>query len=196
MNIAPVTLEGRYVRLEPLDISHLPALCEAGLFEELWQWATTAVRTEADMERYVRAALSERDAGMALPFSIVKKSSQRIVGSTRFGNIDRQNRKVEIGWTWITPAWQRTAVNTEAKLLMLTHAFETWKCVRVEFKTDENNQRSRDAIARLGATEEGTLRNHMITQDGRFRNSVYFSIIEAEWPKVRSDLQATIGKRQ
>lgn len=193
MNIVPVTLEGKFVRLEPLSVLHIPALCEAGLFEELWEWTSTVVRNKSEMEENVRTALRSQETGSALPFAITEKMGDRVIGSTRFGNIDKQNRKVEIGWTWITPAWQRTAVNTETKLLMLTHAFETWGCIRVEFKTDENNQRSRKAIARIGAREEGILRNHIITQTGRFRNSVYFSIIESEWPNVKSKLLAIVG---
>jgi RimJ/RimL family protein N-acetyltransferase len=192
MNIAPVTLEGKHVRLEPLSVLHIPALYAVGQFRELWEWTTTAVHSEADMEQYVRNALNEQAAGTVLPFSIFERTDGKIVGSTRFGNIDHSNRKVEIGWTWITPAWQRTAVNSESKLLMLTHAFETWGCIRVEFKTDENNRKSRDAITRIGATEEGILRNHMITQGERFRNSVYFSIIESEWPQVKNGLMRRV----
>jgi RimJ/RimL family protein N-acetyltransferase len=115
------------------------------------------------------------------------------VGSTRFGNIDPVNRRAEIGWTWINPAWQRTAINTEAKLLMLTHAFEVWKCIRVELKTDANNEQSRKAIARIGAREEGTLRNHMITETGRFRDSVYFSIIDSEWESIKTKLASKLA---
>lgn len=118
--------------------------------------------------------------------------TENLVGSTRFGNIDTANRKAEIGWTWISPAWQRTAINTEAKLLMLTHAFEEWRCVRVELKTDANNEPSRKAILRIGAKEEGTLRNHMITESGRFRDSVYFSIIDLEWNSVKSNLASKL----
>ncbi|MBX3292484.1 MAG: GNAT family N-acetyltransferase [Acidobacteria bacterium] len=193
MNIFPVTLEGKHVRLEPMSVVHIPALCKAGLFEKLWAWTSSAVHSEADMEEYVRTAMKEQAAGTAMPFVIIEKTSGEIVGSTRFGNIDTQNRKAEIGWTWVTPSRQRTVVNTETKLLMLTHAFQTWGCIRVEFKTDENNERSRKAIARIGAVEEGTLRNHMITQSGRFRNSVYFSIIESEWPQVKSRLLELVG---
>jgi RimJ/RimL family protein N-acetyltransferase len=193
MNIIPVTIEGKFVRLEPMGVVHVPGLCSAGLFDELWEWTSSAIRNEADMEDYVRNAIKEATARTALPFVIFERSSGTVVGSTRFGNIDVENRKVEIGWTWITPERQRTAVNTETKLLMLTHAFEVWGCIRVEFKTDENNGRSRKAIARIGAVEEGTLRNHMITQTGRFRNSVYFSIIEEEWPQIKSGLSETPG---
>ncbi|QQS32926.1 MAG: GNAT family N-acetyltransferase [Acidobacteriota bacterium] len=193
MNVVPLVLEGKLVRLEPMSVVRVPGLCEAGLFDELWQWTSRAIRNDADMEEYVRNAMKEQAARTALPFVIVEKGSGKVVGSTRFGSIDVENRKTEIGWTWITPASQRTGINTETKLLMLTHAFEVWGCIRVEFKTDENNQRSRKAIARIGATEEGTLRNHMITQGGRFRNSVYFSIIESEWPRVKSRLLELVG---
>src|SRR5207253_6448549 len=124
-------------------------------------------------------ALADRDRRVSLPFVTQDKASTRIVGSTRFGNIDTANRKAEIGWTWINSRWQRTYVNTEAKLLMLTHAFEEWKCIRVELKTDRHNEQSRRAIARIGATEEGIFRKHMVTESGRLRDSVYFSIIDS-----------------
>jgi RimJ/RimL family protein N-acetyltransferase len=124
----------------------------------------------------------------------VERSSGRVIGSTRFMNIDRVNRRVEIGSTWIAPAWQRTAVNTEAKYLMLKHAFEVWGCVRVELKTDALNQQSRDAILRLGAKEEGTLRKHLLTWTGRIRDSVYFSILDTEWPEVKARLDKKLAK--
>ena len=192
MLVEPVVLEGDFVRLEPMRIDHLPALCEAGLFDELWQWTTTNIANESDMERYVRTALAEQAAGTALPFATIEKGNGTVVGSTRFGNIDAANRKVEIGWTWITPAFQRTFVNTEAKLLMLTHAFEVWGCIRVELKTDANNVKSRAAIARIGGVEEGTLRQHMITDTGRYRDSVYFSVIDGEWPAVKAELASML----
>jgi RimJ/RimL family protein N-acetyltransferase len=141
------------------------------------------------MEDYIRTALAEQAQGISLPFGTVHKPSGRTVGSTRFGNIDRENRRVEIGWTWIGRPWQRTAVNTEAKYLMLRHAFEVWDCLRVEFKTDRLNEQSRRALLRIGAKEEGMLRSHMITATGRVRDSVYFSIIAAEWPEARARLE-------
>ena len=144
------------------------------------------------MENYLRGALADQALGIGLPFVTIEQGTGTLVGSTRFGNIDTKNKKVEIGWTWISPEWQRTFVNTEAKLLMFTHAFEVWKCIRVELKTDANNQRSRAAIARIGATEEGTLRNHMITGSGRYRDSVYFSVIDSEWEAVREDLTSRL----
>ena len=195
MKIEPVVLESDILRLEPMRMGHLPALCRAGLHEELWRWTTASITNEEDMERYVRAALADEAAGTALPFVTVDKKSSTVVGSTRFGNIDTANRKAEIGWTWITPAFQRTFVNTEAKLLMLTHAFEVWGCIRVELKTDANNARSRAAIVRIGGVEEGTLRNHMITDTGRYRDSVYFSIIDSEWPGVKEGLEDKLAHK-
>lgn len=194
MLVEPVTLEGRRVRLEPMSLDHLGALTEVGLDEELWRWTTTRIGTGVEMRAYVEAALEDRRRGASLPFVTVDTQRGRVVGSTRFGNIDRENRKAEIGWTWIGREWQRTAVNTEAKLLMLAHAFEAWRCVRVELKTDALNERSRRAILRIGAKEEGTLRNHMITHTGRLRDSVYFSVIESEWPRVRADLETKLAR--
>ena len=188
MQVQPVTLEGKHVRLEPLSLAHHAALAEVGLDEELWRWIPAPVRTLEDMRAYIEAALREQAAGVALPFATVERATGRPIGSTRFGNIDRTNRRVEIGWTWIARPWQRTAVNTEAKYLMLRHAFETLGCIRVELKTDSLNQRSRKAILRIGAQEEGTFRNHMITASGRVRHTVYYSIIESEWPAVKARL--------
>lgn len=188
MKIEPFVLEGKHVRLEPLEVDHLESLCEVGLEDSIWLWTTVNVKTVSDMQSYIVTALDEQKRRVSLPFVTIDKSSNAIVGSTRFGNIDARNRRVEIGWTWINPKWQRTAINTEAKLLMLTHAFEIWKCIRVELKTDALNEKSRKAIARLGAKEEGILRNHMITDSGRFRDTVYFSIIDTEWEEVKENI--------
>src|SRR4030081_1121871 len=125
----------------------------------------------------------------------VERSSGRVIGTTRFMNFDRVNRRLEIGSTWIAPAWQRTAVNTEAKYLMLRHAFEVWKCFRVELKTDALNQESRNAILRLGAKEEGTLRRHVLTWTGRVRDSVYFSILDSEWPEVKARMENMLARK-
>jgi len=192
MNIEPVILEGEFVRLEPLRVDHLPALCHIGLDSTIWQWSPTEIRNEGDMESYVRDALTAQSHGTAIPFVTVEMDGGTVVGSTRFANIDTPNRKVEIGWTWLDPKWQRTVINTEAKLLMLTHAFEHWKCIRVELKTDANNLISQTAIARIGAKKEGVLRNHIITATGRFRDSVYFSIVESEWETVKAELASKI----
>ncbi|HVF48689.1 MAG TPA: GNAT family protein [Pyrinomonadaceae bacterium] len=194
MNIEPVKLEGRWVRLEPLSAEHVGALCEVGLDDELWRWTTTLIRTPDEMRAYVETALAERARGVSLPFVTIERSSGRVVGSTRFANIDAGNRRAEIGYTWVARAWQRSAVNTEAKYLMLKHAFETWGAIRVELKTDSLNEKSRRAILRIGAQEEGTLRNHMITYTGRFRHSVYYSIIESEWPNVKAGLETKLAR--
>jgi len=189
MEVAPVTLEGRHVRLEPLSHGHAEGLAEVGLAEELWRWIPTPVRSKEEMVEYLAAALDEQRRGISLPFATIEKTGGRPIGSTRFANIDCIHHRVEIGWTWIAPNWQRTAVNTEAKFLMLRHAFETLKCIRVELKTDSLNEKSRAAIQRIGAKEEGTFRNHMITASGRLRHSVYFSIIDSEWPAAKTALQ-------
>jgi N-acetyltransferase len=196
MKIEPVILEGEFVRLEPLKIEHFDRLCEVGLDESLWRLTANVVKTRDDLRRYVDAALADFEKKIALPFVTIDRAQQRIVGSTRFGNIDVNNRKAEIGWTWINPRWQRTYINSEAKLLMLTQAFETWKCIRVELKTDALNDKSRNAILRIGAREEGTLRHHMITETGRFRDSVYFSIIDSEWQDVKRNLSAKLRSYQ
>ncbi|MGC1613305.1 MAG: GNAT family protein [Candidatus Acidiferrum sp.] len=189
MNIAPVTLEGRHVRLEPLSQTHQAGLSAVGLDEELWRWIPTPVRTPEEMSAYIATALEERARGVSLPFALIEKAANRAIGCTRYGNIDRTHHRVEIGWTWVAKAWQRTAANTEAKYLLLRHAFEALGCMRVELKTDSLNERSRAAILRIGAREEGTFRNHMITASGRIRHTVYFSILDSEWPAVKSLLQ-------
>lgn len=192
MKVQAVVLEGEVVRLEPMSLDHLDGLCDVGLDESLWTLIPTKVASREDMRAYIESAVADREQGVAIPFVTIEKKSGKVIGSTRFGNIDTANRRTEIGWTWIAPAWQRSRVNTEAKLLMLTHAFETWKCIRVELKTDALNERSRNAIKRIGATEEGIFRNHMITSSGRFRHSVYFSIIDTEWESVKTNLRSKL----
>ena len=193
MKLEPVTLSGTVVRLEPLTMAHHQGLCEAGLDPEIWRLSTSAVSTPADMRKYIEAATLWQEQGTALPFATVEQSSGRVIGSTRFANIDVTNRRGEIGWTWIARPWQRTAVNTEAKFLMLKHAFESLAFIRVELKTDSLNDRSRQAILRIGAKEEGFFRNHMICDSGRIRHSVYFSIIDSEWPHVRAALEQKLA---
>jgi N-acetyltransferase len=192
MKVERVVLEGEFVRLEPLRTEHSENLYEVGLDESLWLWTANVVASKEDLRRYVKTALDEQRRGVSLPFVTIEKSSNKIVGSTRFGNIDPKNRRAEIGWTWINPKWQRTAINTEAKLLMLNHAFEVWKCIRVELKTDVLNEKSRRAILRLGAKEEGILRQHMITETGRFRDTVYYSILDSEWDNIKENLAAKL----
>jgi RimJ/RimL family protein N-acetyltransferase len=188
MKVEPVTLESELVRLEPLEFEHLEALCAVGLEESIWQWSPQKIKNREDLRGYVETALAERARGVSLPFVTIDKSRNKAVGSTRFGNIDVANLRAEIGWTWINPAWQRTFVNSQAKLLMLTHAFETWKCIRVELKTDALNEKSRNAILRLGAKQEGIFRQHVICDTGRRRDSVYFSILDSEWQGVKERL--------
>jgi len=190
----PVTLQGRHVRLEPLSLAHQDRLCAVGLDAELWRWAQTTLATPADMRAYIETALTWQAQGTALPFVIVARATEQVVGSTRYANIERADRRLEIGWTWIAGTAQRTPVNTEAKYLLLRHAFEVLGCNRVEFKTDVLNERSRAALLRIGAKQEGVLRSHMITATGRVRDSVYFSIVAAEWPAVKVALEEKLAR--
>lgn len=192
--IAPVTLAGRVVRLEPMSIDHLPGLTAAGAHDSIWQWYSVTGRTPETMRAFVEGGLAMQVAGTGVPFTVFEQSSGQIVGSTRFGMIERSHRRAEIGWTWLTPRMQRTGANTEQKYLMLRHAFEAWGLMRVEFKTDSMNARSRAALARIGATEEGTLRNHMVTYTGRIRHSVYFSVTDADWPRVKQNLEQKMAR--
>lgn len=193
MVVAPIVLEGRHVRLEPLREDHLAGLAAVGLDEELWRWIPTPVRTVDEMAAYIATALREQAQGVSLPFALVERKTGRPVGSTRYGNIDCTHHRVEIGWTWVARDWQRTAINTETKYLLLKHAFETLGCMRVELKTDSLNERSRAAILRIGAQQEGIFRNHMITASGRIRHTVYFSILDSEWPAVKARLEARLN---
>ncbi len=192
--VLPVTLEGSVVRLEPIRPEHADLFWQVAKdnLEDIFRWIPYAMKTPNDFERVVEKAFEEQERGDSVVFATVERSSGRTIGSTRFMNIDRVNRRVEIGSTWIAPAWQRTAVNSEAKYLMLRHAFDTWGCIRVELKTDGLNQKSRNAILRIGAKEEGTLRRHLITCTGRVRDTVYFSILDSEWPEVNKKLEAMV----
>jgi N-acetyltransferase len=193
--ISPFSLEGHFVRLEPLRAEHATLLWEVAKdhLADLFQWIPYQLNSLEDFQAFNRQVLEEQARGLTVPFATIERGSNQVVGTTRFMNMDLANRKVEIGSTWIAPRWQRTAVNTEAKYLMLCHAFEVWKCFRVELKTDALNQRSRQAILRLGAKEEGTLRKHMLTYNGRQRDSVYFSILDTEWPSVKTRLGAALA---
>jgi N-acetyltransferase len=186
-----VTLEGKQVRLEPMRSGHAPLLWEAAQdgLNDIFRWIPFAMRNLDDFQKSVENTLREQRAGTSVPFITFERASNRVIGSSRFMNMDLANHRVEIGSTWVASKWQRTAVNTEAKYLMLRQAFEQWHCLRVELKTDSMNQKSRDAILRLGAKQEGILRQHMVTWDGRRRDSVYFSILETEWPAVKARLE-------
>lgn len=194
MQIAPVVLEGRHVRLEPMALHHLDALCEIGLDEDIWRWIPFQIRTRDDMLGYIKTALQLQADGTALPFATLERGTDRVAGSTRYMNIDKPNRHVEIGSTWIGRPWQRTAVNTEAKYLMLRHAFEQLGCHRVELKTDVLNERSRNAILRIGAKHEGVFRKHVVCDSGRVRDSAWFSIIDTEWPEVKAALELKLAR--
>jgi len=193
--VTPLTLEGSVVRLVPIRHDHAELFFEAAKddLENIFRWIPYSMRTVADFQLLVEKAFEEQERGESVVFATIERSSEKVIGSTRFMNIDRVNRRVEIGSTWIAPAWQRTAINTEAKYLMLLHAFEVWQCIRVELKTDALNQKSRNAILRIGAKEEGTLRRHLITWTGRIRDSVYFSILDSEWPEAKARLEAMLG---
>lgn len=194
MIVEPVTLTGEFVQLEPMLPAHGPMLAAVGLDEELWRWIPDPVHTREEMLAYVDAALDQQARGVSLPFTIVERASGNVIGSTRYANIEHVHHRIEIGWTWVTAPWQRTAVNTECKYLLLRHAFETLGCIRVELKTDSLNEKSRKAIARIGAREEGIFRNHMITSTGRIRHSVYFSVIDSEWPQVKAKLEEKLHR--
>ena len=192
-SIADITLAGSRVRLAPLTLAWLEALAEAAADPAIFRWHVAPMNGLDAIRAWVEKALAERAAGKTLPFVTLEAAAGRLIGSTRFFNIDPANLKAEIGFTWLVAGAQRTGVNREAKYLMLRHAFETWKLRRVEFKAHAQNQQSRAALLRLGAVEEGTLRKHMVMPDGSARDSVYFSIVDAEWPEVKARLEAQLS---
>lgn len=185
-------LRGRRVELRPLGRSDRDAMLRAASDGELWALRVTSVPSAETIDAWIERAIAGREAGTMLPYVTVVGGE--IVGSTRFWKLDRQNRTVEIGHTWIAQSWQRTFVNSEAKLLMLAHAFDELGMVRVQFMTDAQNERSRAAILRLGATEEGRLRKERIMSDGRVRDSLLFSITDDDWPEVRAKLEAALRR--
>lgn len=191
----PVMLEGSFVRLEPIRREHGELFWYAAkdALDDIFHWIPYRMQTPEDFKHLVEKALGEQERGESVVFATTERNSGKVIGGTRFMNIDRINSRVEIGSTWIAAQWQRTAVNTEAKYLMLRHAFEVWGCMRVELKTDALNQKSRNAILRIGAKEEGTLRKHLITWTGRVRDTVYFSILATEWPEVKAKLETMLA---
>ena len=192
--IEPVTLTGEHVRLEPLAPEHAGGLREAASDGELWRLWFTSVPAPDRVGDYVRTALAWREERGAMPFAVRALPSGEIVGCTRYFNVEAEHRRLEIGYTWYAKRVQRTALNTEAKLLLLTHAFETLRCIAVEFRTSWFNHASRAAIARLGAKQDGVLRNHQISPDGSYRDTVVFSILESEWPAVRRHLRFALDR--
>lgn len=195
MDLKPVTLDGRYVRLEPLREDHADALIAVSMDGDLFRYFSVDLASEAAMRAYVGYAIAGAEAGTTMVFATVERATGTVVGSTSYLAIDRQHRHLEIGGTWIGVPWQRTVLNTEAKYLQLRHCFEDLGCRRVELKTDSRNARSRAAIARIGGVEEGTFRNHMIMPDGVMRHSVYFSVIDSEWPDVKARLEQMMEPR-
>jgi len=186
----PVTLEGRHVRLEPLTLAHVPGLAAVGCDERIWKLMLYGdIRTEADMRAWVENLLHRQQQGTDLPFSVIFRETGKVVGATRYMDIRPVHRGLEIGGTWYAMDYQRTAVNTETKYLLLEYAFETLGCIRVQFKADIRNERSWRAIERIGGVREGILRNQYILQDGMFRDSVYYSILDREWPGVKERLE-------
>lgn len=194
--LSPLSLHGSIVSLEPLTTSSLPELAAIGLHPELWQLQPRAIVSVADMKDYVDQALADHARGVSLPFVILRRADRAALGSTRFMDIALEHRRLEIGATWLTPAAQRTGANVEAKLLLLTHAFETMGMQRVVLKTEALNIQSRTAILALGAVEEGTFRRHLIAEDGRMRDMTYFSILDTEWPDVQARLRARLAQRR
>jgi RimJ/RimL family protein N-acetyltransferase len=187
-----VILEGRHARLVPLATLHAPDLFAAAQQDELWQYGPMPCpKTPIEIERMIAEALAAEQRGEQLPFAILERASGRAIGSTRYLDLRLEHRGLEIGWTWITPAAQRTAINTECKLLLLAHAFEVLGCVRVQLKTDLRNLRSQAAIERLGARKEGVLRKHYVVWDGYVRDTVMYSITDEEWPALKRRLSAS-----
>ena len=190
MEVKPVTLTGKFVRLEPLSEAHVDGLAQIGVGQTFWDFMVYGeMNSVDDMRNWVRDIMSRGARGTDLPFAVIHLESGRVAGATRYLNIMPHDRGLEVGGTWYGPEYQRTATNTECKYLLLSHAFETLGCIRVQIKTDSRNERSQKAIERLGAVKEGVLRNHMILPDGHIRDSVYYSILDSEWPAVKKNLE-------
>ncbi len=192
--LTPITLQGRYVRLEPLSQDHVQGLAAVGIDDEIWRLLPYGLmRSEDDIRRWVQTILRHAAEGTDLPFTVFHLASGRVAGATRYMEIRPSHRGLEIGGTWYGAEFRRTVVNTEAKYLLLKYAFEDLKCIRVQLKTDVRNVRSQQAIERIGARREGVLRNHMILPDGTVRDSAYYSILDTEWPAIRDKLELKLG---
>ena len=192
--ITPVTLQGKHVRLEPLSEAHIKGLAEIGVGQDFWDYMLYGrMETGEDMRNWVLDIMERGENGTDLPFTVIHLGSGRVAGATRYLNIMPKDRGLEVGGTWYGLDFQRTPVNTECKYLLLTHAFETLNCIRVQIKTDSRNVRSQKAIERIGAVKEGVLRNHMILPSGHYRHSVFYSIIDSEWEQVKKNLEAMLG---
>jgi RimJ/RimL family protein N-acetyltransferase len=193
-HVEPVTLEGRIVRLEPLSLAHVPGLAQVGLDPAIWRLTIARPASEADLRTWAETALRAREAGTEMPFATVEVATGRPIGSSRYMNIVLEHRRLEIGWTWLAPPWQRTGANREAKLLMLAHAFEVLGCRRVEFKTDSTNEPSRAALLGIGATFEGIFRKHMVMPGDGVRHSAWYSVVDDEWPAVKTRLEESLRR--
>ena len=191
--VEPVTLAGSIVRLEPLSLDHLEGLAEVAFDESIWRWTLVQPTEINGLRAWVDAAVAQRESGAEMPFATIEAATGRPIGSTRFMSIVPEHRRLEIGWTWVAPAWQRTGANQEAKYLQLRHAFEALSANRVEFKTDSLNEKANPALLSIGATFEGTFRNHMIMPGGRLRHSNYYSVTREEWPDRKSKLESRIA---
>jgi RimJ/RimL family protein N-acetyltransferase len=191
--VAPVVLEGRKIRLEPLSEKHLDGLASVAFEPSIWQWTLARPTDRAGLQAWLEAALANAAAGTEQPFATIDQVTGQAIGSTRYLSIVPEHRRLEIGWTWLGRAWQRSGANREAKLLLLGHAFDQLGANRVEFKTDSRNEPSRTALLGIGATFEGIFRNHMIMPDGPLRHSAYYSVIADEWPTVRAGLEASLA---
>jgi len=190
LGVIPLTLHGSVIRLEPLSLTHAPDLTIAGRDESIWLYMLYGnIESEEDMRNWISDLLDRQSQGTDLPFAVIHLGSGRAIGATRYLDIRPQHRGLEVGGTWYSPEFQRTAVNTECKYLLLSHAFERLGCIRVQFKTDLRNLRSQRALKRIGAIKEGILRNHIVTPEGTIRDSVYFSILDSEWPAVKINLE-------
>ena len=195
MEVKPVVLEGKHVRLEPMMEAHVPGLAEIGVGQTFWDFMVYGnINTVEDMANWVKDILSRAEQGTDLPFVVIHLASGRVAGATRYLNITPRDRGLEIGGTWYGSEFQRTPVNTECKYLLMRHAFETLGCIRLQLKTDLRNERSQKAIERIGAVKEGVLRNHMILPDGHYRHSVYYSILDTEWPEVKKKLEEMLAR--
>lgn len=191
--VRPVTLEGRMVRLEPLSLAHLDDLAAVAFTGDLWKWTAVQPADRADLQAWIERALANAAAGTEMPFATVLRETGRAIGSSRFMSIVPEHRRLEIGWTWVGLDHQRTGANREAKLLQMTHAFEALAANRIEFKTDSLNEKANPGLLGIGATFEGTFRNHMIMPGGRLRHSNYYSVTREEWPAVKARLEAKLA---
>lgn len=194
MQVEPVTLEGNFVRLEPLAMRHAESLALVSNEPEIWRYMPSTLLTLPQIEQWIEATLQLQDTGTILPFAIVEKVTNRAIGSTRYHDIILKDRGLEIGWTWLGKNYWRTAINTECKYLLFRHAFEQLNCIRVQLKADGRNQRSRNAIERIGAKFEGILRQHRIMPDGYYRDSAYYSVLDKEWPEVKAALEEKLSR--